>query len=291
MVMQALNPRNARVLVVEDSREDQQIALRALKTYGIRYTQAVRTAEDALRDLEKHEYDVGLVDYALPGMNGLQLLEEMHRLNPRMRVIIVTGVRRENVAVEAMKLGAADYISKDDFLTAGIVNALQKALRNRKADAEGAQRTLAEGQTKGSELEGAAVEGAWLLQALDQRHGYTVDGRNAHDRLSEEWSELVRAFAQYIRAGCAYFPDIAMSEEEALLAMISERGLSPREIFRIYIAALRDIRLDTLVGADGTPVRPLLFAAHLFGAIVEELQTVISLQSLEDERRGSDAVA
>ncbi len=79
MIIKPLNPRDARVLVVDDSSNDQRIIGRALETYGIRNRKVASTAEECLRDIERRKYDIALVDYYLPGMNGLELLKKHQR--------------------------------------------------------------------------------------------------------------------------------------------------------------------------------------------------------------------
>ena len=58
MLLQALTPKDARVLVVEDSPNDQEIVKRALKTFGTRHTEVAKTAEEGLYEAKKHNYDI-----------------------------------------------------------------------------------------------------------------------------------------------------------------------------------------------------------------------------------------
>ncbi|MDZ4278185.1 MAG: response regulator, partial [Dehalococcoidia bacterium] len=108
-----LHPKDSSVLVVEDSPEDAFIVGKALERFGIRKVYAADNAEDGLKSIAKRAVDIALIDYNLPGMNGLRLLERIREARPETRVIIVTGVRDEHIAVAAMKAGAADYVTKD----------------------------------------------------------------------------------------------------------------------------------------------------------------------------------
>ena len=161
MIIKPLNPRDARVLIVDDSSNDQRIIGRALETYGIRNRKFASTAEECLRDIERHKYDIVLIDYYLPGMNGLDLLNRILELSPETRVILVTGARQESVAVAAMKLGASDYVAKDDHLTSAVMNSLQAVLRSRNTEA---LRRLSKG-TDGTSDDGDGPAPRKLVQA------------------------------------------------------------------------------------------------------------------------------
>src|SRR5262249_28572126 len=71
------------------------------------------SAEEGLDYLRHHEVDAALLDYHLPGMNGMEMLEEARRSWPHLPVIMVTGMGNEKVAVAALKAGAADYLIKE----------------------------------------------------------------------------------------------------------------------------------------------------------------------------------
>ena len=57
------------------------------------------------------------VDYSLPGKSGIDVIKEIRILNPEIPVIMITGLGSEKIAVQAMKLGIKDYLTKDEFLT------------------------------------------------------------------------------------------------------------------------------------------------------------------------------
>jgi len=70
------------------------------------------TAEDALDCLRLHEYDLMFLDLNLPGMSGIDLLVEVHRHYPHMPVLILTAHAALESAIQAVRLGARDYLIK-----------------------------------------------------------------------------------------------------------------------------------------------------------------------------------
>ena len=100
-----------KVLVVEDDESLRRVTQLHLDKLGFA-TSATETAEQALRMLEESPYDVLLTDLHLPGMSGVDLLKQVKMDNPDMIVIVITGYGTVASAVEAMKSGAYDYVTK-----------------------------------------------------------------------------------------------------------------------------------------------------------------------------------
>lgn len=81
------------------------------------------TAHEGMRRLERNNYDLVLLDMKLPDIDGTRVLEFIEEKSLESRVIVMTGYSTMSNAVEAMKLGAADYLSKpfsEDELLAAI---------------------------------------------------------------------------------------------------------------------------------------------------------------------------
>ncbi len=100
-----------RILVVDDELDICLLLERFLSKHGY----AVETASDArkgLQMLEKETYDLVISDFRLPDMNGLDFLKESKRINSLCKVIIITGYSDIRMAVEVIKFGAVDYITK-----------------------------------------------------------------------------------------------------------------------------------------------------------------------------------
>lgn len=285
-VLQDLNPKDATVLVVEDSPDDQLIVGKALQRFGIKSRFVANTAEEGLEFLARRRCDVVLVDYHLPGMNGLRLLEQIRESYPGVSTIMVTSACDENVAAECIKLGASDYIAKNEFLTSGIIRALQAALQERIAShEEDSEAALRSGEDK---LGVAKEEADWLLsmcgtgQSLDgQLSGLAApghDGENLLDVLEEDSSlrqpdygeeqlfDMLEAFTRYLRGSFRSFPEPATDEEGALVRMFTERGSSPQQILMVYKASLRCLDAEAIEPA----INPLVCVARLLALVLEQ---------------------
>jgi DNA-binding NtrC family response regulator len=92
---------------------------------------AFENAHDALTDIRQRSFDVVVTDLRLPGMDGVALLREMRRLGLEEPVVLMTAYASVPTAVEAMKLGAFDYIQKP-FNPDQIAIVIERAVRERK---------------------------------------------------------------------------------------------------------------------------------------------------------------
>src|SRR6476659_7167448 len=101
----------ARVLIVDDERSMRELLSIVLKRDGYE----VLTAEDgaaAVELLETQRFDILITDIRMPQMNGVDLLREAKRIAPDLVSIIMTAFASTDTAVEALRLGAADYVHK-----------------------------------------------------------------------------------------------------------------------------------------------------------------------------------
>ncbi|MEI6450810.1 MAG: EAL domain-containing protein [Actinomycetes bacterium] len=104
------------VLFVEDAPDDAELLLRELRQGGLEVEWRRVETEGALREaLAARRWDVALLDYVLPRFSALHALPVIHELDPDLPAIVVSGTIGEDVAVGAMRAGAADYILKDDL--------------------------------------------------------------------------------------------------------------------------------------------------------------------------------
>ena len=102
---------NIRILFVEDDARIRLLLMEAATMEGYQ-VRGVASAEEALETLAQDAYDILVTDVTLPGMNGLDLLQHSHRLSPGIIAIVITGYATIDSAVEAMKRGATDFLTK-----------------------------------------------------------------------------------------------------------------------------------------------------------------------------------
>ncbi len=276
-VSRPLCPTDTRVLIVEDSRDDATIMARALQTFGARRPSIVASGEEALEFLVRQSCEIVFIDYRLPGMDGLQLLGRIHELWPETLTIIVTGVRDDRVAVAALKLGATDFIAKDDLLTIGMVRSLQVALRERIERREGERRVVL--ATNDDRLVMAGEEAEWLRESLAsgaEPPGQQRSGGNASGFGSEGWSELVDAFCRYLHACFDPDPERAARPEAELVRRFGERGSSPQEVTLAYQAVLRVLSSESVVSGVEPPFNPTVCLARVLARLLGECRSGFS---------------
>jgi len=117
--------RPLRVLVIDDEIVICQACRMILIEEGC-LVQEQATGEDGLQALAKGIFDVVLLDLKLPDMDGMDILKKLHQQKPDVPVIVMTGYSTVSIAVEAMKSGAADYLSKP-FSDEELIEVVEKA--------------------------------------------------------------------------------------------------------------------------------------------------------------------
>jgi len=143
------------ILVVDDDPAMRHLLSVILTDHGWE-ARAVSAAQDALREIEARDYDLVLTDVRMPGMDGLALLREIERLRPDLTVIVMSAYGAQDAALEAMKAGAYDYLSKP-FKKDEVVLVLRKAEeRERLARENRRLRTELAGAYRPSNLVGAS---------------------------------------------------------------------------------------------------------------------------------------
>ena len=105
-----MTPQNTILIVDDENRLRLSLSLILQKeNYRV---ETVANAEDALDCLQQHEYDLMFLDLNMPGMSGIELLVEVHRQYPHMPVLILTAHAALESAIQAVRLGARDYLIK-----------------------------------------------------------------------------------------------------------------------------------------------------------------------------------
>jgi diguanylate cyclase (GGDEF)-like protein len=142
-----------KLLLVEDSDEDAELVLFALKRAGVTVEhRRVQTEADFRRELGRFGPHIVLSDFSMPGFDGLKALDISQGHDPDLPFIFVSGTIGEDLAVEAMKAGACDYVMKGNLTR--LASAMRRELRE--AAARRARRVAEAGLRRAQLLAGLA---------------------------------------------------------------------------------------------------------------------------------------
>ncbi|NDY42866.1 sigma-54-dependent Fis family transcriptional regulator [Dissulfurirhabdus thermomarina] len=212
--------RKGKVFILDDDDLITSMVARALEKEGHRVKAAV-TPEGLLETLEAWSPDVLLMDIHLPGIDGLSLLKEISRRGLSVRVVMLTADDRAGTAVQAMKLGAADYITKPfhmDEVRIVVRNILERERMRaelgyfrRMCAGEASVEILGESaalRALTAELEQlAAARVNTVLITGESGTGKEVFAKNFHRLLDREGS------MPFIRVNCAALPENLLESE------------------------------------------------------------------------------
>jgi DNA-binding NtrC family response regulator len=109
--------RGLRVLFVDDEKPLQDLLREELPRLGHEVT-VCPDGKAALKVLEKGKFDAAILDLRMPGMSGIEVLEHLKRVSPDTEAVVMTGHASMETAIEAVRLGAFDYITKPCKLAA-----------------------------------------------------------------------------------------------------------------------------------------------------------------------------
>ncbi len=132
------------VLIVDDEAVVRDSLSKWLREEGYEVGTA-ENATEALKQLVAQRWDLALVDIRMPGTDGIELQKRLHQIDPDLIVIIITGYASVETAVQALKQGAYDYVTKP-FDPDDIAHLIRNAIGHRRAARESLrlQETLAE---------------------------------------------------------------------------------------------------------------------------------------------------
>lgn len=117
-----------RVLLVEDSEDDALLLERELRCGGYEpYIRRVESGEEIVSALDEQSWDIMVTDHNIPGFSSKAAIDIALHARPDLPIIIVSGSIGEDIAVAAMKMGAHDYIMKDNL--ARLVPAIEREMR------------------------------------------------------------------------------------------------------------------------------------------------------------------
>ena len=120
---------NMEILLIDDDEWIRDSLCIFFESEGCHLT-ALETAEEGMEALKKHDFDILVTDYRLPGMDGLEFLRHIQDTQPHIMTVLITAYKSEDVVSEAMKLGIEGFIEKP-FTTKAIEESLTRLVEKR----------------------------------------------------------------------------------------------------------------------------------------------------------------
>jgi sigma-B regulation protein RsbU (phosphoserine phosphatase) len=204
------------LLIVEDNPMYADILQRLLPTLGTELRFQVKwvdTAEKALAELDRLPHELMLLDYKLPGADGLAVLAQVRGLPAEKQpaVIMLTGMGNEAIAVEAMKAGAKDYLAKDHLDVPSLLRAITSALERRRLESQ-VTRYTRELREKNEQMQADLLIAGEIQQALLPLHfpPFPPGASEAENRL-----RFVRRYLPTGSVGGDFFDVFAISPTQA----------------------------------------------------------------------------
>lgn len=117
-----------KVLLVDDEKEFLEIMSERMKARDMDVTTAT-SADQALEIIEKEAFDAIILDFQMPGMDGMDALKAIKAKKPEAQIILLTGYATVEKSVEAMKIGATDFVEKPADM-----EVLAEKIKNAKAE-------------------------------------------------------------------------------------------------------------------------------------------------------------
>ncbi len=206
------------ILIIEDEAAIRRVLTRIIGDENKTYT--VEEAEDGVIGLEKvrdNEYDLILCDIKMPKMDGVEVLEKLKKLKPEIPVIMISGHGDLDTAVQTMRLGAFDYISKPPDLNR-LLNTVRNALDQKQLLVE--NKILKKKVSKKYEMIGASEPIQHIKEMIDKVA--STDARVLITGPNGTGKELVahrlhdlseRAKAPMIEVNCAAIPSELIESE------------------------------------------------------------------------------
>ena len=213
------SPEKIDLLVVDDDAEFRATVMRRFARRGFRVQEAADGAE-ALQWATRREFNVAVVDLVMPGISGLELLGKLKESHPDCEVLLLTGQGTIETAVEAMKRGAYDFLTKP-FPLAELEVLIQKAYERHQLQKENKQLSAALERSKPTfEIIGNSAPMREVFRLIERAgptdkailiQGASGTGKELVARALHRASE--RSQKPFIAVNCAALPESLLESE------------------------------------------------------------------------------
>ncbi|MCA9472475.1 MAG: response regulator [Nitrospirales bacterium] len=228
-----------RLLLIEDDPEDVLILKRLLQeTNGQAWLQTESTVEDGLLYLQSEKPDVILLDLFLPDSRGLDTFQQLHDDFASIPIIVLTGHTDEELGVEALKIGAQDFLTKGDFNSQMLGRSIRYAIERHQL------KMLAKQRQDQAEAELQA-----LFRLVKHRENQVTTEQYAEPLIEDSspalFHHVKHQFVQTLERALEEQKYKTESQVSSNLNRIAQRlgtlHAGPRDVVNVYRAALQEL--------------------------------------------------
>jgi len=263
-----------RILHLEDNPDDAELIEMLLTGQGIGCEiERVETRADFIAALERGEFDLILSDFSLPSFDGLSALELAREKRPEIPFLFVSGTLGEEVAVDALKSGATDYVLKERLPRLGpAVNRAIADAKERQA-LQRAETAMIQSESKYRQLFECLSEAALLADAATDR---VIDtNRQAEILLERTRSEILGLNVNRL---------LSPATVEEYRQRLTEPGVSPdRVVFEGEILPGAGRFVPVTISAAPILLHGRRLILGLYRDVSERKRTELELQRLKEE--------
>ena len=183
--MQHGEPVSMKILLVDDDRIDIEHTVRLLKRSELAPTiVSTSSTDEALQLVQQQRFDVILLDYLMPGKDGIEMIMDIKsvELNASAAIILMSNIEEEDVTRQGIQVGAHDFVPKNEITAARLKRAIVQAqtrsqLEKQVAESNKKIRVLAQQDS---------------LTGLTNRHFFEEQLRNSIELAAYGWSKMLR---------------------------------------------------------------------------------------------------
>ncbi|HSO85798.1 MAG TPA: response regulator [Draconibacterium sp.] len=125
--------KNPLIFIIEESIIYKDLIVGHLKSHKYANLKIFKSGEECMRELNLNP-EIIILDYSSEGMSGLELMKKVKETQPSINFIFLSGQNDVEVAITIMKLGAADYVVKNEKAPARLVRAIDQVILNTKKE-------------------------------------------------------------------------------------------------------------------------------------------------------------
>lgn len=239
-----------RILVVDDEPGIREGCRRVLEPEGY-FVETAATGEEGIRKLQEQPFDLVLLDVVMPDVRGIDLLGQIYGLAPDIVCIVITGYATVELAVQAIKAGAYDFLAKP-FRSDVLLITVQKGLERRR------------------------------LQALEREAAELARAREEMERLDRFKTQFMLTVAHELRAPLNALQSFLVAIEQGYIPPDQQREVLQRAIERTQelLELVNDLlKLAAVKAAEGAEKRQPL-------SLAEVLEKTFALLKVQAEEKG-----